>query len=233
MKEHPILFSAPMALAILEGRKSVTRRVVMPQPPSVDAVRARTGDSYHLFSDKHRPGDIWRVAGGVSAVKELCGQSEWRCPCGQPGDRLWVREEHYRFGYWEEVPGKLTRGGRQKWRFVACKDEVLFEPPTVYRKARSRSDPTEPCWHKRLARFMPRSVSRLTLEVTEVRVQRLQEISEADARVEGPPLWIEEAGARTERNPKTAFRILWDSINGAGAWEKNPWVWAISFRRVP
>jgi hypothetical protein len=99
------------------------------------------------------------------------------------------------------------------------------------------ADPATPAWHKRLGRFMPRAASRMTLLVTEVRVQRLQDCSEEDAIAEG----IERAPWRSDKwlnylhqsgafiDPVKSYSSLWDSINGAGAWEQNPWIVAYSF----
>jgi hypothetical protein len=161
-----------------------------------------------------------------------------------------VKEEHYRFGHWEPVPGVRTKTGRMKWRFVSDCDKVLYEPPAEYRKGRHHKDPATPAWHKRLARFMPRWASRLTLEITEVRVQRLQEISEEDAKAEGirtdilpacgdhPDLLCyvsEPDDNHAYRYAREAFAKTWDVINGkcpGCSWEANPFVWVIGFRRI-
>jgi hypothetical protein len=170
--EKPILFSAPMVRAILEGRKTMTRRVVKPQPES-DQDDGHAG----LIQD---------------------------CPYGQPGDRLWVRETFSTDG-------------------CAC-----YEPcfcPSVWYKADDLSEDKElqPKWCPSI--FMPRWASRIILEVTGVRVERLQEITNAGALAEG----IEPSGV-----PRTYvgdFAALWDSLNakrGYG-WDTNPWVWVIGF----
>lgn len=226
MKEHPILFSAPMVRAILDGRKTQTRRVVKPQPDE----------------------------DGLSQVKEMVGNNgDWFdtndnryvCKYGHPGDRLWVREtwsvnfygggsvdggvhQHYGVEYkadfgvknihldhYDENLGKLFDTQRGEWR------------PSI---------------------FMPRWASRITLEVTGVRVERLQEITEEDARSEG----VEEArkcetheflnGVPLKKigNHRAevsgyglSFMRLWDSINGKKfPWESNPWVWVIGFKKL-
>ena len=188
MKERPILFSGPMVRAILEGRKTQTRRVVK--------------EPYGLKA-------LWFKALGRPAVSQ--------CPYGQPGDRLWVRET------WQ--PG--TWGPSYRADFTE-------------ESARRCLNPWKSCIH------MPRRFSRITLEVTEVRVQRLQDISEEDAQAEGCHLTA--SMTHGERGPgakswvempkdgfKGLFRELWDSINGQRqgcAWADNPWVWAVSFRRV-
>lgn len=153
--------------------------------------------------------DIWEPsgAGAWRSFNHITAETQHiHSPYGAPGDRLWVRET------W----GKLDMGS------------------VCYRADDESAVPADGRWRPSI--HMPKWASRLTLEVTEVRVQRLQEISEDDARAEGPELWIDEGGRRTQRNPKTAFRILWDSINGERkgcAWEDNPWVWSVSFRRFP
>lgn len=224
MKAKPILFSAAMVRALLNGTKTQTRRTVKKQPPDhADFCLCKT---------------------------KMCGGNrKWHLgnPYGQPGDHLWVREEHYQFGHWEPVEGKLTKGGRQKWRFVPDDSEVLFDIFTDYRKGRHSADPATPAWHKRLARFMPRKYSRITLEVVSVRVERLQEISAEDSIAEG--IRVEKGSGpiegqdcymmttnsgymRGKAGAIAAYQNLWESINGPGSWNLNPWVWVVEFRRV-
>lgn len=179
-KERPILFSGPMVRAILDGRKTQTRRLVK----LTDSGRVKEPGSprnWHL--DDH------------AAVNA--------CPFGRPGDRLWVRET-----------------------FRACSDRVLY--------AATEERPMLG-WEPSI--FMPRKWSRLTLEITDVRVQRLQEISEQDATAEGLGAGVVSHG--WQRNAVVLssavgrFRMLWDQINGKRApWESNPWAWAITFRRA-
>lgn len=221
-KERPILFSGAMVRAILNGSKTQTRRVVKPQPANDPAI--------------HHPIEPYRTSGGdwnwVLAATGMGTGDPFPCPYGKPGDLLWVREEHYRFGHWEPVPGVSTKGGRQKWRFVADADETLFDAPDEYRKGRHHKDPSTPAWHKRLARFMPRSVSRITLEITDVRVERLNDINEQDAEAEGIDFMREIPDADETLRASKLFEVLWESINGIGSWSLNPWVWVIEFRRV-
>lgn len=240
MKERPIIFSGEMVRAILAGRKTQTRRVVTPRPPSVEAVRAKSGDAFHLFTDFNTPG-VWRVAGSVWAVRDLMGGfgggpgPRWRCPYGVPGDRLWVREAYsVTLGY--EPPsceGAHDHGEVPYLRYPA--DDWMHRAPhdvwswelrlqTRGRKAVGRHD----------AMFMPRWASRLTLELTGVRVQRLLDISEEDARAEGvvvpdgrpemPDFW----------SYRQEFGYLWDQLNAKRGFgrDTNPWVWALAFRLV-
>ena len=140
------------------------------------------------------------------------------CPYGQPGDRLWVRESlaydsergHY---YAATEPGTL---GNPSGRTYVDYDN---ETPAIGLPARSI-----PCIH------MPRWASRITLEFTAVRVERLQDISEADAVAEGVRNSLHLPGGRFAREN---FEHLWWTINGDGSWDANPWVWVVEFRRLP
>lgn len=217
MKERPILFSGPMVRAILDVRKTQTRRVVKPQPQK--SGRWWSWKNWEGSDDGDRFGPM--LASIISANSSY----------GAPGDRLWVREEHYRFGHWEPVPGVRTKTGRMKWRFVADSQEVCFDAPDIFRKGRHHKDPGTPAWHKRLARFMPRLASRITLEITDVRVERLQDISEEDAMAEGCE-WQHWTFPNSTTPGKTSYCVLWESINGAGSWDANPWVCVVSFRRI-
>ncbi len=217
MKERPIIFSGPMVRAILDGRKTQTRRVVKPQPPTVEAVRTLSGDNFSLFTDGHANSSAdFRVAGPVWAVRELCGQQEWRCPYGKPGDRLWVRETWMR-----STPDHIIPGfGMRKAIYKTDDDADVWGDAYKWR----------PSIH------MPRWASRIMLEVTGVRVERLQDVSEEDSIAEGsqtPVCQLPEScrqGCLTER---TQFSRIWDSINGKKyPWGSNPWVWVIEFKRI-
>lgn len=215
MADRPILFSAPMVRALLAGTKTQTRRVVKP------ALSGRE------WVEQRETGGFWRCAdgeptcyAGVWETHEYAQQYPIICPYGQPGDRLWVREAHWWFkdehdpviGY---APPKLTA------------EDVLY---------RADGDDGRRVWRPSI--HMPRWASRITLEVTGVRVERLQDISEADAIAEG----IERSGTFNWRNyldhpyadftsARRSYRSLWEQINGPGSWDENPWVWVVSFRR--
>jgi hypothetical protein len=181
--DRPILFSRSMVLAILAGQKTQTRRTV--RMTDLEYIGPRDcEDDPASWGWEDEYGDFHTLSRDASDGIPI------PCPYGVPGDRLWVREEHYRYGHWEPILGVTTKTGRQKWRFMADSDVILYDPPKTYRKGMHARDPSASCWHKRLARFMPRSASRITLEVTSIRVERLQTISEEDARAEGvPPNW--------------------------------------------
>ncbi len=221
MKEHPILFSSPMVKALLAGTKTQTRRLLKPAPPTTEAVLARAGITFSIFTDAHSPG-TFRVGGPVWAVRELMGvEPDWRSPYGEPGDRLWVRET-------------LLLGDDGSWVYAAdsCPIELVAGDPNY---------PAMLSWahHNERERcnsiHMPRWASRITLEVTSVRVERLQDISEEDAKAEGvdsvPVGDIPRNGTLYHRDD---FAQLWDIINGSKApWSSNPWVWVVGFRRLP
>ncbi len=193
MKEHPILMQTDMVKAILDGRKTQTRRIIKPQPPYFNSTP-------NLICN-----DVW-----MSHDRQGVGTNH-RCPYGQVSDRLWVRETHYL--HLLEVNGDCG---------------------AVFYKAQSPNLKVK--WRPSIHMF--RKDSRITLEITEVRVERVQEITAYDAQQEGasfiPP------HQPSKRYPVTfdetiinGFHILWDSINAKrGSWADNPWVWVVSFKVV-
>ena len=234
MQERPILFSGPMVRAILAGNPTQTRRVLTPQPvlhpvgtptwyPNADVPRGRAYDGESHFR--------------CGAVQD---HARW-----QPGDRLWVRET-WKVGAWKSgdrfaIDYAAGPVGQTPWvrpptdaaarlaceSFTDCERYVERASPDDERVSDEGARYTwevgnSPCrWRPSI--FMPRWASRLTLDVVEVRVQRLQDISKEDAVAEGAA-------------DEGAFADLWDAINGKRpgcAWRDNPWVWAITFRRLP
>lgn len=197
-KERPILFSGPMVRAILDGRKTMTRRVVKHQ----DSIEA---DEDGGFIHAHDP-----------KCPSFCDYAcEMACPYGQPGDRLWVRET------WAPCIGGAEGP----------------DNPTLYR-ADNLDGYDKLTWRPSI--FMPRWASRITLEITDVRVERLTEITEDDAIAEGAPC-IDNPDYDPEdpcddppQSHKAGFLNLWDKLNGARGFgvDKNPWVWVVSFRRL-
>ena len=188
MKERPILFSAPMVRALLDGSKTQTRRVAK------------------LTANGH--------------VKEPGGNRRWHtadfdarlaCPYGQPGDHLWVRETWAR----DSEDGALfhradvgSGGSADDWE-------------------RNRLDGA-PNYQWRPSIHMPRAVSRITLEITGVRVERLQNISRGDSMAEGCPFQNMAKGD----DPRQWYAKLWGQINGPESWDANPLVWVVEFRRI-
>ena len=154
-------------------------------------------------------------------------ECDFCCPYGQVGDRLWVKETHYRFGHWSK--NGFSKTGKQKWLFKANDKEVRYfdNPPTE--NLHSLGEKNAVGWFKRSSLFLPRWASRITLEITEIRVQRVQEISLEDAEAEGVNVY----DSTGEYGDVLDFRTLWNKINGKKyPWEDNCWVWAISFKRV-
>lgn len=203
-KERPILFSAPMVRALLAGTKTQTRRIVKPQPEEL-------GDGQIRWL--HRG---YGHSGPSTYMNEIA--VEYWCPHGKPGDHLWVKET----GWQPKDPSpRELREGADTWpRYAYDADGITDQDAEDY-KAWG--------WKRRPSIFMPRSFSRITLEITGVRVERLQDISDADAIAEGverPATGLPICG------PRTWYRVLWESINGAGSWEPNPWVWVVSFKRL-
>lgn len=199
--ERPILFSAPMVRAILAGAKTQTRRLVKPQPPA-EFVAYNGGHAATRHVPSGRESFCWSLGRSDASQRFWPGMREdLFCPYGQPGDRLCVREAHLDLG--------------------AC---YLFRADF---NAEQERDLVAPGQRWRSSIHMPRSASRITLEITEVRVERLQDIGEADARAEGVDCI--RAKVPTDRD---AYRMLWEDIHGPGAWHANPWVWVVSFRRV-
>lgn len=200
MKERPILFSGPMVRALLTGTKTQTRRVVKPQPRTVD---------------------------GVTDWKSV------RCPYGQPGDRLWVREA------WMPDPPCDGTWGYTEWAGcrigkIAAVPEQFRNPEFCNYRATWPSKDHGLRWTPGI--HMPRWASRITLEVTGVRVERLRDISESDAQAEGIEktkhgFWSTygQADCNATYSPVASYRCLWESINGDGSWEANPWVWVVEW----
>lgn len=237
MKERPILFSGPMVLAILGGKKTVTRRVIKHQPdvPVTDAIPCR--------DYPHGPATIdwyWRPRLGHLNRVPSHGW-DFKCPYGQPGDRLWVRETTYAWGRWETRFS--AKKGRDEWHFVdmtlECGKQYRYPASMMGANAPRPRSETSPMWWKRPAIHGPRVASRILLEITDVRVERLKDISEEQSRAEGVKgepcdharqscgdigCWGDTA--------KGAFGFLWESLNGEGSWAANPWVWVVEFKQV-
>lgn len=246
MKEHPVIFSAPMVRAILDGRKTQTRRVF--KVPGV------AGGQFAITSPDE---EIIRFDDGTFHYASTAALSgPYPCPYGQLGDRLWVRETWTWTGASSTSPPETPRaaGAWDKLyvtyaadgcaRTIETGGKVLplpQQPPQregeeyclrdapadfVYTGDNTYVDRLGQWWKRKIpAIHMPRWASRILLEVTDVRVQRLQDISEADALAEG---------CHSQIKHSAAFADLWDLINakrGFG-WDANPWVWVLTFKRM-
>ena len=207
MKERPILFNGDMVRAILEGRKTQTRRVMKTQPANFDA-----------------DGDIALMYEEGSETAKTIGEKPFVCPYGEPGDRLWVREAH------ALLPRTAYRASVGTGTIEQVEHPTDGYTAAVFRERFDRSG--APRWRPSI--HMPRWASRITLEIVSVRVEQLQEISEEDALAEGVSGEREaaDAGLSWYDRPRRAFRFLWPSINGADSWDDNPWVWVVEFKRV-
>lgn len=235
MKERPILFSAPMVRALLAGTKTQTRRTVkLPHMNPLGVWEPQTiggPNGGHTARGETIPeqGAIWHTRTGDSIG----------CPYGQPGDQLWVRESGLEHRTTQLFIHDATPG-----RWWTPKDGGRYG--ASYSEAVTRSDLLRD--HRvRPSIHMPRWASRIQLEVTAVRVERLQAISESDCIAEGiEPIGYtgpnpgpnrfslrdESGGSFNFPTAAEAYRFLWESINGVGSWEKNPWVWIVTFRRL-
>lgn len=202
MKERPILFSAPMVRAILEGRKTQTRRIVKPRViPVVEECFRVNGKWCNRTFDY----DLVNL-----------------CPYGQPGDRLWVRETWASRGV-NPVAMPSGKFGAAVVEYRADTARATWDRDPIQR---------DPDGHWRPSIFMPRWASRIRLEVTGVRVERLNDISEADAIAEGiPAASLHDLDCDTIA-PSAHYRDIWESINGPGSWAKNPFVWVVEFKRI-
>lgn len=217
MKERPILFSAPMVRAILAGAKTQTRRLVkLPSDVEPSGVVVDPGGTA-LYG----PGPYIKAypAGGDAVMHPRI-----RCPYGYPGDRLWVKEGYALSKRWDRnAPATVPTVERDIPVWYRADVDVDVDEESWINRGRWRS-----------SLHMPRWVSRITLEVTEVRVERLQDITEEDARAEGVTTFPRdpEGDCWTDGTHRAAFEYLWGQINGFESWLANPWVWVVSFRRL-
>lgn len=240
MKERPILFSGAMVRALLDGSKTQTRRAMNRQPPEGCGIHYMLGDESWMPEDKRTPlRHHWEAWGGPLYEQRpdghLCGTHSVRCPYGAPGDRLWVRETFFAWGHWTKRYNKKKR--REEWHFV---DETMGTGKAYRYEAdetlpRRKRELHEVGWWKRPALFMHRTASRIALEITEVRVEPLQDISEADALAEGivrqpdGGYGLADTTHYHSADPRQSYFSLWEAINGDGSVEVNPWVWVVAF----
>lgn len=211
MKERPILFSAQMVRAILEGRKTQTRRIVKPQP-DLAVLKESARDLEFEFrimpvlSPSHHTPAEWGFVQKYDKA-DCVPIFGYKCPYGQPGDRLWVRENWLVSVVWNKTkPRDIPKDVHVEYQATDDSGLVGRTRPSIH---------------------MPRWASRITLEITGIRVERLQDISGPDCWAEGITHDCDKYGSVTH-----TYQYLWESIKGSGSWDANPWVWAIEFKRV-
>lgn len=206
MADHPILFSAPLVRAMLEGRKTETRRILKPQPK-------------HCYVWQDESNGEWITSGHGEVGDDLI-HLRWA-----PGDRLYVHEHHWSWGQWER--DGFTKSGRPRYRFRHHGQRVVFERPANDAPMAYFDGGTG--WAYHVGIHMPRWASRLMLLVKTVRVERLQEITENGALAEGietTEFW------REEHPPSICYAVLWNNLHradGPDGWDANPWVTVTSY----
>lgn len=212
-RERPILFSAPMVRALLAGTKTQTRRKYKPRAPS----------PYEVI-DERDDGRKWPMCEYPDTMN---GYEPVACPYGEVGDRLWVRETWATYASLDRLsPSDLDPVAGAEY----LADGARRGPSENFVRGKTR-----------VSIHMPRWASRLTLEITNVRFERLQDISEADAEAEGIDQFDADAHTglvhahaknmgTTADDPRASYAALWTLINGSGSWEANRHVWVVSFR---
>jgi len=221
MREKPILFSTPMVQAILDGRKTMTRRIVKPQP-----------DDSGLWNHTQYPMSLESTIEGWWGTVEQTGESkEFKCKWNV-GDLLWVKETTCQVML--DHTHDLLEGANDK-SLIVYKANV-HEDWMQYAKEKYSYK-----WKPSI--FMPRSAARIFLEVTNIRIERLQDINVESCIAEGIEKINKKDGQFTWKNYTDlsnldwftvgeSFRSLWNSINGESSWDENPWVWVIEFKRI-
>lgn len=227
MKERPILMSAPMVRAIFDETKTQTRRIAK--------------IAFDSDYDPSEPVEAWRTDGhgtwyGVNKLAATDGLGVpmtdlFNCPYGAAGDRLWVKETFFHVTPHRDAP-----------LFSAVTADFIYRADYDYREP---SRKVIGCHHGRPSIFMTRAASRILLEIVSVRIERLNDITQADARAEGVETvpnffalgcrggWKDYRGQETAViSPRSSYCTLWESINGVGSWASNPWVWVVEFRRL-
>ncbi|PEN24384.1 hypothetical protein F0332_016115 [Klebsiella grimontii] len=238
MKEHGMIFNGEMARAILDGRKTQTRRIIKNQ---------RQGESWSVQSAKNplvlKHTHDWWLANATKPYSALI------CPFGAVGDRIWVRETWATLGNedgcyvdWEDNLCKGDERSAARIYRASCEqrpgDYGLWSiPDDAYWKPHTKDHKFEGAWRPSI--HMPRWASRITLEITCVRVERLNAISEHDAQAEGVAklrggFWqhYQPGWTQHQLSARGSFVTLWKSIYGEESWNSNPWVWVIEFKRI-
>jgi hypothetical protein len=225
-KERPILFAGEMVRAIHADVKTQTRRTI-DRIPKIGRISE--------FGRSDTPGYDYRFR---------CKQGRWhefraadllaKCPHGQRGEHLWVRESFLQ----PRVSCQLPCGEYQGY-WTGGRNDIKYAADGI--KPHWKDPSTQKQWYaNRPSIHMPRWASRILLEITDIRIEQLREISHEDAIAEGVKRYADEDCYKIympttsfgTSSPIKSFASLWDSINGIGAWESNPWTWAVSFKRI-
>lgn len=229
MKEHPILFKSEMVKAILEGKKTQTRRILKPQPDESGIVYMENPplNWEEHYKEEWKPWKFDTEEGETIALN---------CPFGKKGDRLWVKETFCNCGelaWGEETCAedrKNTVGYKADYsaRLYDCDDKLVELETTAWNWEHEKIK-----WKPSI--FMKRIYSRLLLEITNIRVERLNKITEKDAEAEGcvsTAVLTEDKQDYTGLYASEHYARLWEKINGEGSWRTNPFVWIIEFKRI-
>lgn len=224
--ERPILFSAPMVRAILDGTKTQTRRIMKPQPELQIMPSGKEREALEIIGPQFDPNG-WTWKGCRYLPWPTSSAVLAQCPYGAPSyepTRLWVRET-FSETECDGGPCVVYKADGASWYVGATGDKrdgtwkQMLLAPTI--------EPPYEDFRFKPSIHMPRWASRITLEVESVRVERLNDCSITDALAEGIVTDDE-----WPVDPRDSYRSLWESINGPGSWEANPWVWVITFKRI-
>ena len=220
---RPILFTPDMVRAILDRRKTQTRRIIKLRDgslPDDDSISTHLDGTFDKVMDFSKTFPHWQ---------------ELKCPYGTPGDHLWVRETYLQWQYRDGEKGEIAY-------LDDPNIEALKRDMENLKKQKNTGN-----WRVIPSIHMPRAASRILLEITHIRAQRLHDITEADAIAEGIHYTTPNSGpnryydnyhtgrwmeAEMLNNPIASYRTLWETINGPHSWEQNPWVWAITFKNL-
>ncbi len=219
IKERPILFSGPMVNAILAGRKTQTRRNAKPQPHE-DWRPDHYGEIHKMIDGDFPLRNGLPITIGWGALND---EGDWGivCPYGKPGDRLWVREA------WSPDHRDFYPNFPIVYRASFGPEYERNERGEVYSSEQKAWYPFR--WRPSI--HMPRTASRISLEIKSVRVERLQEISEQDAKAEGVESGVQWKDGFCE-SYVMQYERLWKEINGPESWDANPWVWVVEFSKI-
>ncbi|HEN3655831.1 TPA: hypothetical protein U5E37_003820 [Yersinia enterocolitica] len=245
MNEKPILFNSEMVNAILSGRKTMTRRIMKVQPSEhfhPQTIHGAMDFTAHWYT----PGVIDKDGYLQPARKDVFGVADedegYTCPLGAVGDQLWVRETFALLGNEDGVcvdwQDNMVKGDEQAAARIykaSCEqkhgDYGLYSiPDSAYWKPDTSNMKYEGSWRPSI--HMPRWASRINLLITGVRVERLNDISDVDARAEGCAYGKGNGEIDLAVRPENHFPTLWASIYGEESWQANPWVWVIEFERM-